>query len=184
NREFVQSRPMQVPPTSSAVLVRNDQVFFTGAETYRRAFLYDFTLNSTKEYPSTLTRRTYHGSACIHGTVYLFGGDRGLGNTGEKCFLSKEEWTWLPSMPTRRSGFTPCVRQMSVFLCGGNTALSHVFHIDTELYEELPFTLPVATWCVAIWVLQDLVIENRQYRVKWNKTEGVKRYAGGRATAV
>ncbi|MBV5280554.1 MAG: hypothetical protein J0651_04765, partial [Actinobacteria bacterium] len=87
-------------------MVRNDRVFFTGGPpTCKRAFLYDFTKDTTEEYPDTLDHRRYHGSARILRTVYLFGGDHGRCQSAEKCALSRKEWTWLPPMPSTHNAF-------------------------------------------------------------------------------
>lgn len=179
--EFLLVRPMQISPSSSVVMVRNHQIFSTGGQqTPKLAFLYDFNKNITEKYPDTLDPKRYHGSARIHRTVYIFGGDFSLGNAAAKCFLPQKRWTKLPSMPIRRSAFTPCVRKKCIYLCGGNVSISHVFHADTEAYTELPFALPIGTWCASTWVHDDLVIENQRYRVKWNETEGLKWWDVGR----
>jgi len=154
-------------------MVRNDQVFFTGEEGPHRAFLYNFTGNHTEEFPNTLACRELHGSAYIHRTVYLFGGP---GITAERCFLPSKSWTWRLAMPIQRSGFTPCTSQRRVSLCGGSAPLSHVFHINTEGYQQLPFTLPVGSRCIATMVQGNLIVEMQQYRAMWNGTEGLRMY--------
>jgi hypothetical protein len=180
-RHFLLTRPIKIPTNCSAVMVRNDIVFFTGGrDAYNRAFLYDFTKDMTEEYPNTLDNRRYHGSARIHRTVYLFGGDCGRCISAEKCSLLRKIWTWLPPMPLPHNAFTPCVRQKSIYLCGGSVSFSHVFHTATDTYEDLPFKLPDNCWCVAIFVQEDLVVESQYCRSKWNGTEGLNNYNVGR----
>lgn len=70
------TRAIEVSTTCSAVMLRNDRVFFTGGkDEYQLAFLYDFTKDQIEEYPNTFDRRRYHGSVHYHSRVYLFGGD-------------------------------------------------------------------------------------------------------------
>jgi len=179
--ESVLSRTVKVSSTCSAVMVRNHQVFFTGGQDTRNsAFLYDFKRDQTQDYPNMLDSRRYHGSAIIQKQVFLFGGDFSHCQTAEKCSLRQKVWTWLPPLPLQRSAFTPCVQKRSIYLCGGNVSLSHVFHIDEETYTELPFTLLTSSWCIATWVQEDLVLENRQYRSKWRTGEELSNFDVGR----
>lgn len=180
-RLSVSTRITQVSDTSSAVMIRNDKVFFTGGyQTEHRAFLCDFTKDEIEEYPNTLDRRRYHGSAYYFNRVFLFGGDIQTGKTAEKCTFTSKTWTWLLPMPTNRSAFTPCIHMQGIYLCGGNVSICHLFHIHTETYDTLQCTLPVNTWCIATFVGEDLIMENGKYRVKWNIKEGQRDYEGNR----
>lgn len=175
------TRTVKVSITSSAVMVRNHQAFFTGGQgAPNLAFLYDFNLNQVQEYPNMLDGRRYHGSAIVLNQVYLFGGDLGNCQTAEKCSLRHKVWTWLPPVPVHRSAFTPCVQRRDIYLCGGNVSVSHVYHIDEETYAELPFLLPTNSWCIATWVQGDLILENRQYRTQWKPGKSLNSFDAGR----
>lgn len=147
--QFVYIRHMQVEYACSVVMATNEKIFYTANH---RAFLYDFAADKIEEYPNTLERREYHGSARFRSRVYLFGGNSAKCQTAEKCSLTEKVWTLLSPMPIRHSGFTPCVHHRCIYLCGGNVAVSHLFHIDTEEYEKLPFVLPTDSWCVVTFV--------------------------------
>lgn len=180
-RQSVFTRTTRVSETCSAVMIRNDRVFFTGGQdTEQRAFLYDFPKDQIEEYPNTLDRRRYHGSAYFCSRIYLFGGDFQSSKTAEKCSFHHKRWAKLPQMPVKRSAFTPCIQKRCIYLCGGHVSTSHVFHIDRETYKALPFKLPAGLWCVSSFVGDDLILENSQYRSKWNSKEGLTSVDVGR----
>ena len=161
----------------SAVMLRDNEVFLTGnGEKNKEAFLVNFSTSLITNYPDSLDNRRYHGSAHIQSTVFLFGGDCENCFSAEKCNLPAKEWSWLPAMPVKRSAFTPCVRKRSIYLCGGNVSVCHVFHSISSTYEELPLTLPGKGWCVATFVDPDLVLENAKYRSKWRSGEQLQTF--------
>ena len=162
----------------SAAMVRDDEVFITGnGKKHNQSLLVHFGTSQITTYPDSLDKRRYHASVHLSRTVFLFGGDLQSHKSAEKCRLSNKEWSWLPPMPVPRSAFTPCVKERCIYLCGGNVLASHVYDTRTNTYKELPFTLPLSSWCVATFVGQDLILENGRNRSSWRPGEKLQTFA-------
>lgn len=126
SRQYVLTAMVKISAACSAIMIKNDRVFFTGGEdTDQRAFLYDFTKSQMEQYPNTRDCRRNHGSAYFRGRVYLFGGDCAKCQTAEMCVLCRKAWIWLSPLPVKRSAFT---QPLYLLMWGKRTCDSRVSH--------------------------------------------------------
>ena len=97
-----------------------------------------------------LHSRCFHAAVLANFCIYAFGGVFSKSaKTAEKYSLWTREWKPLPNMQSGRSCFTAAKHRTSVYLCGGNVIECESFNIVSESYMPLHYRLTEASWCVA-----------------------------------
>ena len=138
---------------------------------------------------SMLYRRMSHGMIVVNNTCYVFGGHNGFDamTATEKlslgCLTAKTEWVAMQAMLGPRYCCNPCEYHGAVYLVGGVTFDSELFHPLTETFEAIELNVAMGNSCAV--VRQDELVVllpteiYRKDREGWRKTQREQQAAYG-----
>lgn len=101
-------------------------------------------------------RRMCHGMLVVNNVCYVFGGYNGFDamTATEKlsleCLTAKTEWVAMRAMLGPRYCCNPCEYQGAVYLIGGVTFDSELFHPLTETFEAIELSVEMGNSCAVV----------------------------------
>lgn len=155
--------PVPLNRHSSLCVLNQDSLLLCGGDdpVNHSAYTLNFNTGKLTELRHMNQPRYAHGIAVYGACVYIFGGNNDIGiiSSSERYRRKVKDWESLPSMPTPRSFFNPCVVGQQIYLLGGaDTAKCEAFDIVGMRYSDLKITLPVPGATAAVMVNEDLIV--------------------------